>query len=323
MIVWFSTVRRKRPAREGGELVMVDWPRQRVIRTVPLFPSDPDVPDDPNPRGNTRGGKGILVCPEEVWVGTYHTILVFDHSLGLRRRLSNTLFCNIHEMAWASDGAWVACTAIDAALRIDRLGNLTDVRFPREDPAWQERFQLVPLELDRQVDQRLAHLEPDRRSHTHLNAVFTRGDKVYANLSELGAIIELSPAPAVLLESPLLRGSHSPLVDEVNGWLIVARSQHRQVLFFDLESLELAWTLDLLAFPELAAILGQCPDEPFNRSLFVRGLERVGESRLLVGIAPASILELDLRERRLIRLFQYSDQVGDAVHGLAHFTRPA
>lgn len=43
MIVYFDTVRRKKPVKEGGELVQLDWSTRKVLKRVPLFPIDPDI----------------------------------------------------------------------------------------------------------------------------------------------------------------------------------------------------------------------------------------------------------------------------------------
>ncbi len=95
MILYFDIVKRKRPVKQGGELVKLDWTAKKILKTVPVYPSDPDIEEDSNPRGNSRGGKGILISGNELFVGTYHSILVFDLDLNLKRKITNNLFVNI------------------------------------------------------------------------------------------------------------------------------------------------------------------------------------------------------------------------------------
>ena len=76
--------------------------------------------------------------------------------------------------------------------------------------------------------------------------------------------------------------------------------------------------IDLLDFKEIKNLQQQSPDQPFNKSIFVRGLEIVDKARVLAGIAPAGILEIDVVKNRLLDFYQYSSDVGDAVHGIAH-----
>ncbi len=321
MIVFFDTVRRKRPVREGGEVVKLDWETKRVLATRPVFPQNPDIIDDPNPRGNSRGGKGILVTPRELLVASYHTILVLDHDLNLLRSITHPLFVNIHEMAFEDDQVWVAATTIDAAVRVDSRGRTTAQIWPREDRLFQRQLGLFPMEIDKTADNRLMHLHSElgtRPGHLHLNSVIHHGGRTYAFLNRLGALIELQPQKRVVLHDDGLRGGHSPVILENGKRLLVCASFSRAILEFDLDSGRLVSTIDLTAFEPVRDWLALYPNQPFNHSIFVRGLDLTGNGRLLVGISPAAILEIDRKTRKLVDAFQYSRDVGDAVHGLVH-----
>jgi hypothetical protein len=326
MIVYFDTVRRKRPVREGGELIKLDWAAKKVLRVIPLFPSDPDILEDPNPRGNSRGGKGILVRGGEVFVGTYHTILVFDLDLNLKRRITNHLFANIHEMCFAGKNIWVSSTTLDCALLIDPGGRTLKTWWPREEPLLQEHFGLAAKVIDKAADNRLCHLHHElslQQGHTHLNAICRFAGRIYALLNRLGALVQVEPEVRVVLEDGRLRGSHSPVIVEAGRRVVVCSSFNRDLLFFDLQGGALVKRIHLLDFPEVARLYQDHPDQPFNKAIFVRGLEIVGRDRLLVGISPASILEVDTAGGRLLGFFSYRRDVGDAVHGLAHVPGPS
>ena len=155
MIVYFDTVKRKRPIHEGGELVKLDWATKKVLKTVPIFPYDPDILEDPNPRGNSRGGKGILIDGDEILAGTYHSILAFDLDLNLRRKITNPLFVNIHEMCFSGRDIWVSSTAIDGAVLVDREGRTLRSWWPREEKNLQETFGLRPLDIDKNADKQV------------------------------------------------------------------------------------------------------------------------------------------------------------------------
>jgi len=58
MDIYFSTVFRYAPIDQAGELVRLDWDTKHVISKVPVAPRSLQF-EDPNPRGNSRGGKGI------------------------------------------------------------------------------------------------------------------------------------------------------------------------------------------------------------------------------------------------------------------------
>ena len=195
MIVYFDTVRRKRPVREGGELVQLDWSTKKVIKQLPICPSAPDIDYDPNPRGNSRGGKGMLISDNELFVGNYHTILVFDHCLNLKRRITNNLFVNLHEMCfYGSDGhnIWVSSTAVDCAVLVNQRGETIKSWWPREEKVLQEKFGLGPLEIDKNTDNRAAYVHADvekKEGHTHLNSVAKFEDRTYVLLNRQGVVV--------------------------------------------------------------------------------------------------------------------------------------
>ena len=321
MIIYFDTVKRKRPVKEGGELVKMDWSAKKVLKTIPLYPFDPDIEDDPNPRGNSRGGKGILILEDELFVGTYHSILVFDLDLNFKRKITNNLFVNIHEICFANENIWISSTAIDGAVLADREGNTLKTWWPREEPLLQEKFGLRPMDIDKSDDNRLKHIHAElstKEHHTHLNGIIKSGARTYALLNKLGAVIQFEPEVKVVVEDAAIRGGHSPKISQDGRQLILCSSFKKEVLFYDLEKGSLDKRIPLLDFAEIAQLHKENPDQPFNQSIFVRGLEIIDRERILVGISPASILEIDIERGRLLDFYRYSLDVGDAVHGLVH-----
>jgi len=319
MIIYFSTVRRKRPVKEAGELVQLDWTAKKIIKTIPLYPSAPDIEDDPNPRGNSRGGKGMLISGNDLFVGTYHSLLVFDLDMNLQRKITNNLFVNIHEICGAGENIWVSSTAIDAAILVNRQGVTLQSWWPREERLLQERYGLHPMDIDKNRDNRLVHLHTEastREHHTHLNSVFTSGRNTYVLLNRQGAIIKIEPDVKIILEGSLIRGAHSPMISEDGNQLLLCSSLHKSIVIYDLAAGKLVKQIDLLTFKEIADLYHAHPDQPFNQSIFVRGLEMIDTRRVLMGIGPAAILEVDIHEGRLLDFYQYSGDVGDAVHGL-------
>jgi len=321
MIVYFDTVRRKRPVREGGDLVKLDWESKEVLASVPIFPADPDIDDDPNPRGNSRGGKGMRVHKDELYVGTYHSLLVFDRDLNYKRRVTNNLLANVHEICFGGANVWVSSTAIDCAVLLDPQGRALKSWWPREEPLLQERYGLSPMEIDKQTDNRIRYLHADlslKPFHTHLNAITVHAGCAYALLNRLGVLVQIDPEVRIVLADDLLRGAHSPQISADGQRLLLCSSFQKDVLVYDLQRAELLNRIHLPAFSEIAGLQKSHPDQPFNQSLFVRGLDIVDGHRILVGVAPATILEIDIDRQRLLDLFRFADDVGDAVHGLVH-----
>ncbi len=321
MIIYFDTVKRKRPVKEGGELVKLDWSAKKILKAVPIYPFDPDIEDDPNPRGNSRGGKGIFISRNELFVGTYHSILVFDLDLNLKRKITNPLFVNVHEMCMAEENIWVSSTAIDCAVLVTPGGETVKSWWPREEKLLQQRYGLFPMDIDKTIDNRLIHIHAElstKAHHTHLNSVVKSGHNTYVLLNKLGIVVQVEPLLKVVLEDPAIRGAHSPKISAAGNRLLLCSSIRKSIVVYDLESGKPAKQINLLDFPEIVKFSNVHPDQPFNQSIFVRGLEILDDGRILVGISPAAILEIDIQQDRLLDFFQYSPEVGDAVHGLVH-----
>lgn len=331
MEIFFSTVIRSAPIQAGGELIRLDWGSKRILQRTPIYPTDPAL-DDPNPRGSTRGGRGIELLDGHIVVANYHTLQFYDADLRLQRSVTHPLMVNLHEIhAVSPQRMWVAATAIDAALAYDLTsGALLDVFWPREMASFQAAFELYPLEIDKTADNRARFLEdePHRdRGHLHLNAVATWEGDLYALFCKFGAVVNLTQG-RVVVQDLAFKGGHN-LRFLADGTLVVNGTFSRTVRFYDVATGRLKQAIDLLAFPWARWLtrwqrpryalqhylyrLGLQPKP--NWPLFVRGLE-VTDDHLFVGVSPASIMQIDWRKNQLIDAFNYSSDVRACVHGL-------
>ncbi len=321
MIIYFSTVKRKRPVKEGGESVKLDWDIKRVIKTLPVFPTDPDIDTDPNPRGNSRGGKGVIISNNEIYVGTYHSVLIYDLELNYLRKITNNLFVGVHEICEYKDTLWVSSTAIDCALKTNKEGEILDSFWPRDNEILQKDFNLFPIDINREIDNRIAFLNSEmstKKSHTHLNCVTCYQDNVFVLLNKFGLFIRIKPVFEIIINDNNLIGAHSAIINNEGNNVYICGSFSSSILIYDLNLGKLVDKIDLLQFDIVKKFAAQYPDQPFNKTIFVRGLDILDKSRVLVGISPASILEVDIKEKKLLSHYQYSTDVGDAIHGLAH-----
>jgi hypothetical protein len=330
--VYFSTVTRGAPLERGGTLVRLDWDAKRVLGEIPVVPTEPSV-RDPNPRGGARGGRGVQVVGDQVMVGSYHTLLFCSRDLEVERRITHPLLAGIHETHLTGDGRlWVAATAVDAALLVDLdKGDVVDARWPRESPALQARLGVTPLDIDKEADNRQRWLlRPERsdRSHLHLNAVCPWRDELYALCTHPGVIVNLD-REEVVVEDRRLKGAHNLTILE-DGTALTSGTTSHSVEVWDLAARRSVRSIPLDRFPWVrrvvrphlpryavrrvlaAAGIGQARAHP----LFVRG-QRVMGDRVLVGLAPASILLVDWVRGTLVDAYQHADDVEVCVHGIA------
>ncbi|MCF6148439.1 MAG: hypothetical protein E3K37_07245 [Candidatus Kuenenia sp.] len=340
MDVYFSTVVRQGPIAQGGELVHIDWSTKKVHAKSTLSPTDPIITekDDANPRGNSRGGRGIVKMNDTIYVATYHSLLLFDQMLNPKGKISNNLFVGLHEIFLNDDVIWLTSTAIDCVIGIDTQGNCIDSWWAREDTNLQKHFSLTPLKIDKTIDNRMLWLKvlPARQpDHTHLNAVAIHKEQLYVLLNRFGAVYNTTTNRLVLEDTSII-GCHNLVFFEDK--ILINDTKGKRVMVYT-QNGKLVQSLNLLDFPEINAIYQAASKSPKAKSsslfrgfslfsrfmnreheikspLFLRGLSPIGQSRILVGFSPATIAEIDIEKGKLLDLFSYSQDIAVCVHGL-------
>lgn len=344
-----TTVVRHAPVSAGGWARITEWPSGRLLAERPVVPADPPV-IDPNPRGNSRGGRGIVVVGDAIVVANYHTLEVCDHQLQPKGAFSHGNFAGLHEIMRRGERLFVASTAVNAAAQVPlevvldakaapRRPAATPTRFwwPTEEPEVCEQLGLPTTPYpDKDSDNRLRHLDLHNRGHVghlHLNAIDADGDRVHALLNKPGAILRLDDM-AVMVRHPLLEGAHNlEFVEPGRAWVVGTRSG--KLLDCDLVRGEVRPLIDLAATPfarEVAAGGGEPKSGPWGRllslgrtsektdasaqTLFWRGLA-VDDDWIFVGTSPAAILGFDRRTLAYQGVVRLGTSVREVVHGIA------
>lgn len=327
MHMFFSTVVRGAPMEKGGELISLDWKTKKIVKRVPVIPSNPSV-DDPNTRGGGRGGRGIVVLRDEIFVASYHSLLGFDWDLNPTRTITNFNFAGLHELKLVEDGIWTSSTALGCVQKVDFNGKTLAEWWAHDDPLVQKEFPSPePLTIDKTADNRLRYL--DSFSKVHLNNVEVYKGRVYVCFNNHGAVLRLFPTE-IVSHDPAVKGCHNGLVTD-DGEFIINDSHNHTVIVLDLKSGGVKKRINLIEFPEVANLAAASTlknvspwvrlrnfiiRKRMTRPLFTRGLCRLDDARLLVGVSPASVLEIDYKKARLLDLFTLSTSANECVHGL-------
>lgn len=330
--VYFSTVERAGASKGAGEFILLDFDAKKVLAKAPVVPTDLKTVD-PNPRGGGRGGRGMWVDGDHVYGASRDRIQIFDRDLNEQRSVSNGLLVGSHEVYMERPGyLWVAATNIDAALEINlQDGDCVRSYWPRENPKLQDSLGLIPMELDKTIDNRAlliaARRDAQNSSHLHLNAVAAWKGEIHGLFNETGMIVNLEQG-RVVIEDKMLHLGHNLVV--VDDQLFMDSTQFRTVCQFDLPSGRLVRSLALQDIPWVRKLEKSLAGPRWGRlsrkkadtwwggvamPLFARGLQVVGDI-LYVGIAPATILCIDWPRGELIDAYQYSPDVHVAVHGV-------
>jgi hypothetical protein len=178
-------------------------------RAVPL-PDAVHRARDTNPRGGTRGGRGLAVAGERLAVALNDRILMLDRDWQVRDVLTHPWVGGLHDIVADDGGIWATCGDNDALLRfgwdgdvIDRWEWRTDRRLRRAlGHGWLPGF-------ERWSDHRDPLGGGFRIDVGHLNAVAADGDGLL-----LGLGLVRSPAP---LWWPVLRERGLRLADRIGA----------------------------------------------------------------------------------------------------------
>ncbi len=334
MDVYFTTIVRGADVEDGGEIVRLDWDSKTIRARRPIFPENPSF-DDPNPRGNSRGGRGVATLPDgRIAVASYHSIYLYSPDLSAREQISHGLFAGIHDL-WltARDTLWVASTTLDAGLELDyRTGKILNQFWPREMKSIQRELGVAPLALDKGADNRIRFLEEKHirdPHHLHLNIVMEWQGEVYALLHTFGAVANLSQE-RIVFRDPGLKGAHNLIVLD-DGTAIINNTYRHAVQFYELKSGRLAREIMLTDFPEVRRLVHLLENARYllrglwNRvglkyvsnplPFFVRGMGMNG-NHLYIGLSPSSVLKLDISSGQLSACHSYSHNLASCVHGL-------
>lgn len=350
MDILFTTVVRYAPLDKGGELVKLNWEKKQIVKRVPIIPFDPNIDNDPNPRGNSRGGRGILIRNGHLLVATYHSLHIYDLDLNYKGKISHPLFVGLHEVCQDENLIWVSSTAIDAVIGVDMSGTMCESWWPRESPFLQRHLGISPLKINKTIDNRLLYLDEKyihNDDHLHLNAVAVKKDKLLALLGRHAMVFDLA-SDKILIENSSRSDFHNLVITD--EYILTSNTRERKLMIYSHDG-SFVKAIDLLGFREVANVYkkagGRTSVLENNRKrgvsgrriiraiahriekanifaertkiiepLFVRGLFQLSQNRVLIGFSPATIIEIDYEKEKLLDLYRYSDDVAIAPHGL-------
>lgn len=326
--VYLSTVKRMAPIEKSGEILKFDWRHKEIHERTPIYPSDPEIKDK-NPRGGTRGGRGITKFNDQIVVADYHTVHVYDSNLNELNKLSKNVFSNIHEITSDEQKIYVTSTKIDTLVEVSLKGKLINFWCGRDDMLVQQKTNTTPLNIHPEKDYRLESLgvplvEKDSK-HLHLNSVLVnKNGELFVTMNSLGAIIKLNPTKIVYY-NPELKGLHN-IIEMPNKDKVVCDTQNRRLIVFD-ENFSIKNKIEINRFDNIKKYLfisktirNLYPVFKFktmhSMPFFLRGLTPVSNNKVLVGLSPLGVLEIDINKNELVDYHFFELNPIYLVHGL-------
>jgi hypothetical protein len=341
-----SAVRHAGDTQFSGYLRIVELAEGRPLLAEPI-PESPWRAVDPNPRGGTRGAKGVSAAGERLVVANSDTLFVFDSSWRQRRALTHPLMGALHDVLAEEDGIWATCTNCDLLLRLDWDGAILDRWCWRDDPALVAAlgFHSIPP-FDPDLDYRDPRvLQGGVHNIVHLNAVERARDGLLLSFGRVldprevrrrsfkaragrvaawvgwtrSSPVRAGPVPASTIPGSsyavvlLRRGGDAELLLHRPGISVPNHNLHEsggRLVYGDSNGGRLvAWDLDREA--EVAAV--PIPGAPS----FVRGLAALDDGTYLVGSqAPLAVHVVDLWRGELVRSIELGGEPNESVYGI-------
>jgi hypothetical protein len=326
--IYLSTIIRGAPIEEGGEIIKIDWESKKILKRHYIVPKEPKVVD-PNPRGGSRGGRGIIKYENKILVASYHTIHVFDLDLNPIKDIKNNLFVGIHEIKKVDSYIYVTSTKIDTIVKIDYEGNTINYWSARDNYEVQRLFKVSPLNITDQRDNREKFMgeqliEKDK-NHLHLNAVSANQNEVYLTFNAKGAIFGL-PDNKVLYSNDNIKGFHNLEKLDKNKFLI-CNSKFKELKIINKNGIE-GEALNILKFNILKFYYYKFWiiyfikyymkfKEKISQPFFLRGLDVLNDQqKAFAGVSPLGVIEVDLNTMLPSDFKFFSNDITHCVHGL-------
>ncbi len=119
-----TTVHRNTPPGEpGGKIYTINLARRQITGQCDVIPP-PYANLNPNPRGGLRGGRGIEVTAEQLFIANYSVIYCFDRNWQTVRTITHPACANIHDILLHNGHLWVNSTVNDIILEFDLQGEI-------------------------------------------------------------------------------------------------------------------------------------------------------------------------------------------------------
>jgi hypothetical protein len=309
-----SAIRHVGPSAVSGYFRILDLEKGRVSFVTPS-PESTFRTLDPNPRGGTRGARGVSVHGDRLVVANAERLFVFDPSWRLVSELSDRLMSDVHDVLAEENGVWIAATGCDLLLFVTWGGRIEHEWSLRGDRKLLRELGFRERSL-RRIDPGIDWRDPRARGagyeRLHLNSLARTENGLLASLGRVAwtvepqrefssALVQISPKGivSVLFRRPsTVVPNHNVAVD---GEHLVYNDSDRDRLV----------AVDRVDGTERCAV--QIPGDPS----WARGLARVGAGRWLVGSqSPLAVYEIDLDRGEVVEEYPLGGVKDETVYGI-------
>ena len=327
-VVCSTILRDAQKGEEHGNIYVVDLETNEPQHTYSF--TDDNI--DWEGRGGERGLRGIAFYGEYVIVAATNSILFFDTTLGLVRRVTNPYLSSNHEICVSGNLLYISSTRYGAII----VYNLETEEFVTSyavRPGW--FMWLTPLmrrwtSVMRRLVQfsfpiwsmfwRVQTFDPNSTQNgpgiidvLHLNNVFVKSGKIYFSGTTLPYFFSFSKdRMRPKLEHVIERQTHNPQVK--NGKVLFNATRNDHVVVKDIHE----GTINAFPVPRYdeSELENAGYDAHKARQSFARGLTLWKDRYVVGGSSPATLSVYDVQTGQRLKSIQLSKDVREAIHGL-------
>jgi hypothetical protein len=313
----------------SGYLRIVDLEQGAVTFRAPV-PESRWRAEDPNPRGGTRGGRGVAVHVDRFVLGTHEDVTVLDAGWRLVRRFTHPILSSVHDVLADERGIWVSCTRGDSVALFDWEGELADWWSLGTDPKLVQALNLhLVRPFDPAADYRDPRIDLQGWSTVGLNGL---GRGPSGVLVSLGRIADRVKRPRLPFGKP-------PLLDPPSFAIVALPPQarlretaasivlHRTDLRVEAPNHNAAEEEDLLLYNDSNRSALVVWDRAAGRELhavpipgdpaFARGLCRIAPGRWLVGSQkPLALYAVDVEAGAIVASYDLNGDDEETVYAI-------
>jgi hypothetical protein len=284
--IYVSTVGRGKNKEEASRVYCVDYDTGKTLMSHAIPIANIDL-SATNPRGGTRGARGLCWYNSRLWVAGWDGLFELDpDTLRVERGFWSDECWDIHQI-YAGQfeitcvGTWTNSIYKFSEGKFTKVKDLTEIH-PGE-------FQAP---------------SPDR---LHFNAMSGR----YANLNTIGAIADMKTGELVVEDPEIFFGTHD-LIELPTNELVINLSRLRKTVTLNMDTWEIQRTL--VELPEVKQPAGTIMCMPG----WMRGASYIPKhDTLLLGTAPARVLAIEnvstATGKNQFKEIKISDDIVDSV----------
>lgn len=313
-----SVVRYSRATEISGSLRVLDLDRGRLSFVTPS-PESTFRAADPNPRGGTRGTRGISVYGDRLVMANAERLFVFDTAWNLAAELSNELMADVHDVLADERGIWVAATGIDQLLLVGWDGTLQHAWTFRKHRKLLKELGFEKRSLPRAeatLDLRDPRLRGAGYDRLHLNSLGRSSKGILVSFGRVRPTEALDVECSSALVRATENGSGRPEVDVLHVRPAVRLPSHNVAEDGDLLVYNDSSRHQLVAW-DVVRQEARCEVPIPGSPPYARGLARIGDELYLVGSqAPLSVHAVDVRRGEVVASYPLAGIQDEVVFGI-------